>query len=90
VNSDTDLAGKKVLVLSDNETFFMVIQLNLQKGLGLEVVAPASSSLKQRESLSKDGDFDLIVVAMSSPMSEPVVALAKASLDQTHRTRSPC
>jgi len=26
------------------------------------------------------GDFDLIVVAMSSPTSEPVVALARASL----------
>jgi DNA-binding response OmpR family regulator len=75
-----DLAGKRVLVLSDNKRLSRAIELNLDRRLGVEVVILASSSLEQRGSPAGDGDFDLIVVAMSSPGSEPVVALARASL----------
>lgn len=74
-----DLAGKRVLVLSDNNGLSRAIELNLERS-GLEVVKLALSSPGQRGRQAEVGDFDLIVVAMSSPTNEPVVALAKASL----------
>jgi DNA-binding response OmpR family regulator len=74
-----DLAGKRVLVLSDNDGLSRAIELNLERS-GLEVVKLALSSPGQRGRQAEVGDFDLIVVAMSSPTNEPVVALAKASL----------
>jgi DNA-binding response OmpR family regulator len=73
------LAGKRVLVLSDNEGLSKAIELNLERS-DLEVVSFALSSPEQQESQAEVGDCDLIVVAMSSPDSEPVVALARASL----------
>jgi len=91
-----DLAGKRVLVLSDNDGLSRAIELNLERS-DLEVVKfalssprrqrcsePASSRAYQgiegQGSQNEVGDFDLIVVAMSSPTSEPVVALSRASL----------
>jgi len=74
-----DLAGKRVLVLSDNDGLSRAIGLNL-KHSHLEVIRLALSSPGQRGSQAEMDDFDLIVVAMSSPTSEPVVALARASL----------
>ena len=81
-----DLAGKRVLVLSDNDGLSRAIGLNL-KHSHLEVVRLVPSSPRQRcpeerrtGSQAAVGDVDLIVVAMSSPTSEPVVALARASL----------
>lgn len=75
-----DLSGKRVLILSDNDGLSRAIELNLNRHLGVEIVTLAPSSLEQRGSPADNGDFDLIVVAMSSPTSEPVVALARASL----------
>jgi hypothetical protein len=90
-----NLAGKRVLVLSDNDGLSRAIELNLERS-HLEVVKFALSSPRPRypehtssracrgvegwESQNEVGDFDLIVVAMSSPASEPVVALYRASL----------
>ena len=76
----TDSYGKRVLVLSDDHRLSRAIELNLRKRLGVEVVTVASNSLEQRGSPTRNDGFDLIVVAMSSPVSEPVVALARASL----------
>ena len=73
-----DLARKRVLVLSDNDGLSRAIELNLNRHL--EVVRLTLSSPRQRESQAELGDFDMIVVAMSLPTSEPVVALARASL----------
>ena len=73
-----DLARKRVLVLSDNDGLSRAIELNLNSHL--EVVRLTLSSPEQRESQAELGDFDMIVVAMSLPTSEPVVALARASL----------
>jgi DNA-binding response OmpR family regulator len=73
------LAGKRVLVLSDNDGLSRAIELNLKQS-HLEVIRLALSSPGQRGSQAEVDDFDLIVVAMSSPTSEPVVALARASL----------
>lgn len=73
-----DLARKRVLVLSDNDGLSRAIESNLNSHL--EVVRLTLSSPGQRESQAELGDFDMIVVAMSLPTSEPVVALARASL----------
>jgi DNA-binding response OmpR family regulator len=74
-----DLAGKRVLVLSDNDRLSRAIELNL-KYSHLEVMRLALSSQGQEESQTEIGDFDLIVMAMSSSTSEPIVTLARASL----------
>ena len=79
-NMAADLAGKKVLVLSDNDRLSRAIEVNLNRHLSVKVVTSAPSLLEQRGSLADNDHFDLIVVAMSSPASEPVVALARASL----------
>jgi len=79
-NRGARLAGKRVLVLSDNDGLSRAIELNLDNHLELEIVKLSASSLERRGSQVENGDFDLIVVAMSSPASEPVVALARASL----------
>jgi hypothetical protein len=69
------LFGRKAIVISDNELLFKVIELNLHGGLGLEIVGQG-----WRETADLAGQADLIVVALSSPASEPVVTLAEASL----------
>ena len=84
-----DFARKRILVLSDNDGLSRAIELNLECS-DLEVVKFALSSPRQlsrayhggqgRESQDEVGKFDLIVVAMSSPTSEPVVVLYRASL----------
>lgn len=71
--------GKKVVVLSDNEGLSRAIELALNKRL--KVAKIIQSSPRRPEDLRPEmDDFDLIIVAMSSPNSEPVVALAKAAL----------
>ena len=75
----TSLAGKRILVLSDNDGLSRAIELNLNTHLEVEVVRLAPGSLGQ-EGSHADGDCDLIVVAVSSHTSEPLVALARASL----------
>jgi DNA-binding response OmpR family regulator len=85
-----DLAGKRVLVLSDNNGLAEAIEINLKcSHLEVEKLALRSQGQQYPEQSRRDrrfgsqvelGDFDLIVVAMSSPSSEPVVALARASL----------
>lgn len=75
-----DLANKTILVLSDNDGLSRAIELNLSKRLGVEIARLTPGSLKQRRRQTENGDFDLIVLAVSLPASEPVVALARASL----------
>lgn len=79
-NMVTGLVEKKVLVLSDNEGLSRAIELNLNGRLDLKVVRVASNSQGQQKCQAEIGDCDLVVVAMSSPTSEPVAALARASL----------
>jgi DNA-binding NtrC family response regulator len=75
-----DLKRKRVLILSDNAGLSRAIALNLDSRLEVETVRfePKSAQRGRRETRS-DG-FDLMIVAMSSPTSEPIVALARASL----------
>ncbi len=70
---------KKILILSDNDKLSKAIEVILtSRGWTAETVA--SKPPKQPENQAKSNNLGLIVVAMSSPASEPVVALARASL----------
>ena len=75
------LSQKRVVVLSDNDGLARAIELSLSKRLGVKV-EKLGSLPKKGNRHSEVGDCDLIVVATSSPTSEPVVALAKASLTE--------
>jgi len=74
-----ELTRKRVFVLSDSEGLSRAIALNLSPYMEVtRFVLNLSERRLSRETTA--GDFDLIIVAMSLPTSEPVVALAKASL----------
>jgi len=75
----TGLTEKQVLVISDNDTLAQVIESSLRCGLKVQVKTLVMSSQQHRR-YTNDEMFDLIVVAMSSPSNEPVIALARASL----------
>lgn len=70
---------KRVLVISDDERLARAIELNLHGQLDLRVVR-ASAVKKAGGRRLVHSHFDLIVLAASSPASEPVVALARAAL----------
>ena len=71
----SDLQGKIVLVLSDDDWLLRAIRVNLNAGLQARVVTPGEHAV---------GDLaDLIVVAMSRSSGEPLLALAQASLVQS-------
>ncbi len=74
-----DLAGKRVLVLSDNNGLSRVIEFSLEND-GLEVIKSVSGSWQQGGWQSEVADVDLIIVAMSSPASQPAAVLARASV----------
>lgn len=74
-------AGKRVLLLSDNDGLSRLIELHLKSRL-LEVVRFALHPSRQWEDQAETDRFDLIVLALSSPAGDPVVALAQAALDK--------
>jgi DNA-binding response OmpR family regulator len=70
---------KKILVLSDNDKLSRAIEVLLvSRDWAVETVA--SNPPKQPGNQDRISNLRLIIVAMSSPASEPVVALARASL----------
>jgi len=71
------LEGKTAVVLSDNEGLSRVIELALEKYVR---VVRLPNPPGQVEAFNEPGDLHLIVLAMSSPASEPIIALARASL----------
>ena len=77
-----DLVEKTVLILSDNDGLSRAIALNLNSQLDAKIIRLAPGSLRQQENQVEIGDCDLMVVAMSSPTSEPLLALARASLTE--------
>ncbi len=74
-----NLARKNILVLSDNEGLSRAIELNLNGHLELEIVRLTASSL-ERQANQENDNLALIILAVSSLASEPVVALSRASL----------
>jgi DNA-binding NarL/FixJ family response regulator len=77
-----DAIGKKILILSDNDGLSRAIALNLNKRLNVEIVRFALEPQEQWKSRTGNDHFDLIVLGMSSPASEPIAALARALLAQ--------
>ena len=75
-----DKADKRILVVSDDKRLSRAIELNLNSRLAVDIVMDATGPLEQAAGRMKNDDLDLIVVAASSPSSEPVVALARARL----------
>jgi hypothetical protein len=71
---------KRVFVVSDNVGLARAIDLNLKACFEADTVLIASHPPHPEKNLAIAGNCDLIIVATSSPTSEPVVALAKASL----------
>ena len=79
-NTIADLGKKKILVVSDHRELSTAIPIGLSNCLGTDVIKLAPGPPERQESLPENGDFDLIVVALSSPSSEAVVLLSRASL----------
>lgn len=69
---------KKLLVLSDNDSVAHMINLALRREL--DVTQLIVNPLTMPDLPMRADGFDLIVVALSSYASEPIVALARASL----------
>lgn len=74
------IKAKRVVVLSDHNLIFRAIQLALDNWLEVEVLDPAQELSQGPGAQSSLGACDLIVVAASSPSTEPVVALVRSSL----------
>jgi DNA-binding response OmpR family regulator len=75
-----DGTTKKILVVSDDSRLSRAIELNLNSRLAVEIVTATTGPAEERADRTQKDDPALIVVAMSSPSSEPVVALARARL----------
>jgi len=76
----TKIAGKRVLVFSDSDGLSKAIELQLKSRL-LEVVRLTLSYPQQCRLLASQTDFDLIVLALSSPTNEPLAAFTQVALD---------
>ena len=76
----TDWANKKIQILSDNDRLSEVIELNLNGDFDVEILRATEKLSAIRSSQLESDSFDLIVAAMASYTSEPIVALARASL----------
>jgi hypothetical protein len=74
------LRGRRVLILSDNDGLSRAIALNLSSCLNVKIARFDPKSPQGWTLQTETDSFDLMIVAMSSPTSEPVVALARASL----------
>jgi len=75
-----NLAGKRVVVLSDHLGLHKALETSLHLRLGVEVVSLPLDLSGPTRGPTQVGDCDLIVLAMSSLTSEAVVALAQTSL----------
>jgi hypothetical protein len=71
---------KRVCIVSDNQGLARAIELNLESCTEVETfcISPGISQTETAETIA--GECSLIVIATSSPTSEPLVVLAKASL----------
>ena len=74
------LDEKRVAVLSDNDRLAQAIELDLRHSLGLEIVTHVLDLPKEETNQVGSDEFDLILVAVSSSTSEPIVMLTRASL----------
>jgi hypothetical protein len=75
---DQALTIPKALVLSDNDGLSRAIAINLRKHFTMEIVQIAPDTSAPPDDAASD--VKLIVVALSSPNSEPVVMLSRNAL----------
>jgi hypothetical protein len=68
--ANNHLAGKRVLVLSDNAKLSRAIEFNLSRHLQVVRLAPGLPGQPGHQ--TEIGSFDLIVVGMSLPVNDPV------------------
>ena len=80
VDVSVDLAEKRIAVLSDNEGLAQAIELGLSRCLESEIVKCVSDPLTRAKNQIESDGFDLILVAVSLPTSEPMVMLTQAAL----------
>ena len=73
----TDLPKRKVLIVSDHERFSRALELIMSNRPDVEIIKlePNTSSCQERSNLN--GDLDLIILALGSPNSEPLVVLTR-------------
>ena len=71
---------KRVCIVSDNQGLARAIGLNLRVRLKVDVqsITPGPSQTETVQAIAED--CNLIVVAISSPASEPIVVLARTAL----------
>lgn len=70
---------KSVLVVCDDHRLYRAIEVNLKERQILEILDECLCC--QGESVDQPvNNFDLIVLVLSSPTSEPLISLARASL----------
>jgi hypothetical protein len=69
-----NLASKSILILSDSDGLSRAIEVNLRSHMAADIIRVGFQDSKNVE------NPDLVVLAMSSPGSEPIVALSNAAL----------
>lgn len=74
------IKGKRVVVLSDHRMIFRAIELALNSWLDIEVLSRGPDGFQEIGQAPGFAACDLIVVAVSSPSTEPVVTLVQSSL----------
>ena len=74
----TAIGEKRILILCDNHKLAKALELNLQDHWPVSQWALQASP----QSTYPADSFSLIILALSSPASEPVVALTRAALVQ--------
>lgn len=77
MDNRANLSRKRIVVLGDRQILAEAIKLTLSKLLNVEIVERTADELVHQEKVK---DLDLIVLASSSPVSEPPQAVARASL----------
>jgi hypothetical protein len=75
-----DPMGKSILVLCDYDALYAAIELKLSAMPEAHVTRLRSTLAERPKGPFPAGDFDLIIVATTSPTSDPLSMLSKTSL----------
>ena len=79
-DSGFEVGAHKVLVISDDDRLARAITLILRNCLSLEIIERGTSSPSQWPGSGRDVKLGLIVLALSSTLSEPIPILSRAAL----------
>jgi hypothetical protein len=71
---------KRIIVISDNDLLFKAIEQNLHNHRRLEVHRSVADAPEEVGQPADQNGWDLMIVALSEPVGEPVVELVRASL----------